>query len=147
MRVLSWVAATSLVALSGCASVPMASVDLDAQGKRFQEPPAGKAALYVYRESSFNAAFSINVSLGQRVLGALGADTWFLIDVEPGQYDVRCNAENSDSKMVAIAAGETRFVEVAARLGMSQPRCAVFEVNSSQGQKAITNGKRAQEIR
>ena len=148
MGVLRWVALAFLVALSGCASVPMAPTDLDAQGKRFQPPPPEKASFYVYRESVFGAAYSVNVTMGQRALGALAADTWFLIDVEPGQYDMRCSAgEGSDSKIVGIAAGETRYVEVAMRMGVMQPRCAVFEVNAEQGQKAVMGGKRAQEIR
>jgi len=141
-------AAVALLALAGCASVPMASGDLDAEGKRFGQPPAGKAALYLYRESIFGAAMTVNVTMGQRALGALAPDTWFAIDVEPGQYDIRCNAgEGADSKIVAIAAGEIRYVEVAMRVGVMAPRCAVFEVAAAQGQKAVMGGKRAQEIR
>jgi len=147
-KYLRWFALVALASLSACASVPMATADLDVQGKRFQAPPPGKAAFYIYRESIFGGAYSLNVTMGPRTLGTLAADTWFLVDVDPGQYDMRCNApESSDSKIVAIAAGETRYVEVAIRMGLVQPRCAVFEVNAEQGQKAVLGGKRAQEIR
>ena len=147
-RHLRWLALSALASVSACASVPMAPADLDTQGKRFQAPPSEKAAFYIYRESVFGGAYSVNVTMGQRALGALGADTWFLVDVEPGQYDMRCSAgEGSDSKVVAIATGEIRYVEVAIRMGVMQPRCAVFEVTAEQGRNAVMGGKRAQEIR
>ena len=91
-KYLRWFALVALASLSACASVPMATADLDVQGKRFQAPPPGKAAFYIYRESIFGGAYSLNVTMGPRTLGTLAADTWFLVDVDPGQYDMRCNA-------------------------------------------------------
>lgn len=138
------IALVLLSLISACASVPMASSDLDAAGKQFAPPPPGKASLYVYRESIFGAAVSVSVTMGQRALGALVSDTWFQLDVDPGQYDIRCTGgEGADSKIVAIASGETRYVEVAIRMGVIQPRCAVFEVMPEQGRKAVLGGKRA----
>ena len=139
-------ALTATLLLSACASVPMASRDADTAGKTFAPPPPGSATLYLYRESLFGAAYSLALSVGQRNLGALAADTWFRIDVEPGTYDVRCmTPEASGSTSVQIASGETRFVEAAIRMGFVAPRCAVFEVAPEKGRAAVTGGKRAQE--
>jgi len=134
--------------LCACTSVPMTEAAADFEAKQFQPPPAGQASLYVFREGIFVAAILLNVSAGQRMLGPLGADTYFRVNLEPGQYDLRCSSiEGAGSTTVRIATGETRFVEVAARLGIGSARCAVFEVAEQQGRAAIAHGSRAAEIK
>ena len=137
-----------LVALLGaCTSVPMAPPDADLQAKQFQPPPPGQASLYVFREGIFGAAILIGASMGQRTLGQLGPDNYFRVEVQPGDYDMRCSSsEGSGSTIVRIAAGETRYVEVAARLGLGSARCAIFEVSEQQGRSAVGHGRRAAEI-
>ena len=82
------------------------------------------------------------------MLGQLGPDNYFRVDVQPGEYDMRCSgSEGAGSTTLRIAAGEVRFVEVAARLGLGSARCAIFEVTEQQGRSAIAHGKRAAEIR
>jgi len=126
----------------------MAPADSDASGKAFAPPAEGQSALYIYREGIFGSALTLSVSMGQRLLGALAPDTWFRVDVPPGTYDVRCTApEASDSKLIQVAAGEIRYVEVAMRMGFVTGRCAVFEVDAAKGRQAVSGGKRAQEIR
>lgn len=133
--------------LGACASVTLAQGAQDAAGKQFAPPPEGQTALYIYREGVFGAAILLPVSVGQRAVGALASDTWFLVDVPPGSYDVRCTGgENTDTRTVQLAPGETRYVEAAVRAGFFASRCAVFEVAPETGQKAIRAGKRAQEI-
>ena len=134
--------------LGACASVPMASSDADIQAKQFQPPSAGQATLYVFREGMLGAAIALNASLGQRMLGQLGPDNYFRVDVQPGDYDTRCSStENARSITVRIATGETRFVEFAPRFGFVVARCAIFEVTEQQGRSAIAHGKRAAEIK
>jgi len=133
--------------LAACASVTLAPVTQDTAGKQFAPPAEGQSALYIYREGIFGSAVLLPVSVGQRAIGALASDTWFLIDVPPGTYDVRCTGgENTDTRTVQLAPGETRYVEAALRAGFLASRCAVFEVAPETGQKAIRAGKRAQEI-
>jgi hypothetical protein len=133
--------------LGACASVPLAPSEQDVVGKQFAPPTEGQVALYIYREGVFGSAVVLPVSVGRRAIGALAANTWFLVDVPPGSYDVRCTGgENIDSRTVQLAPGETRYVEAAVRPGLFASRCAVFEVAPVTGQKAILAGKRAQEI-
>ena len=134
--------------LSACASVPMASSDADIQAKQFQPPPAGQSTLYVFREGILGSAIALNASLGQRMLGQLGPDTYFRIDLQPGEYDARCSStENAKSTTVKIATGEIRFVEIAPSLGFVVARCAISEVTEQQGRSAIAHGNRAAEIK
>ena len=126
----------------------MAPSDADIQAKQFQPPSAGQATLYVFREGILGAAIALNASLGQRMLGQLGPDNYFRVDILPGDYDMRCSStENSRSTTVRIATGETRFVEIAPRFGFVVARCAISEVTEEQGRSAIAHGKRAAEIK
>jgi hypothetical protein len=134
--------------MPACATVPMATAEADAQGKRFSPPP-GQAALYVYREGVFAPAVKMSVSVGRHALGALAPDTWFRIDLDPGQYLIRCiSKENNNDTNVQLRADEIRFVEMAARLGLPSrgPRCAVFETTPEKGRAAVLGGHRAAEL-
>lgn len=123
----------------------MAGEGADAEGKRFEPPPAGGSALYIYRESVFAAAYSLPVSLGPRQLGSLATDTWLRVDLAPGTYEVTCTTdEKTDTVPVTLAPGETRYVEAATRVGWFGPRCGVFEVSLEKGRQAVTAGRRVQ---
>jgi hypothetical protein len=137
-----WLGALALL-LSACASPHLASVEADKQGKAFQALPQ-QAALYIYRESIFGAATSVSVELGRQPLGRLTADTWMRLDLDPARYAVGCaTMENSDTAVVDLAAGQVRFLEVAMRVGWTWPRCAVVEVDGSEGRSAVLSGRRA----
>jgi hypothetical protein len=144
MRLLSGVLA--LVTLTGCATVPMASQDADRAGKRFDPPSPGMAQIYIFRDAT-GSSTALNVSLGAQMLGALAGNTWFRVEVEPGQYDIRCNAENVANAVVAIAAGETRFVETVVGIGWVAPRCRIAEVAPSIGRPVVLAGHQAAPLR
>lgn len=137
-----------LFTLAACeATVPMTSAQADAQGKTFPSPPPGQSAIYVYREGQFNAGFTITATIGQRTIGQLGADTWFLVDVQPGSHQLRCvTSEATEALQVAIAPGEVRFVKIDARLGFNAPRCTISEVSADVARPAVLRGRRAQEM-
>lgn len=143
MRIPQMLTALAL-ALAGCASVPMAPPADNAAGKTFEPPAPGMAALYVYRGDGHR---TVSVSVGQRTLGALASDTWFRLPVAPGPHDIRCRAENADARVVSIAAGETRYVEVETTAGAWGPRCSIIEVSADHGRPAVLAGKRAAEIK
>jgi TPR repeat protein len=126
------------IVLASCASVPRASQEADAEGKRFAAPSAGQAALYVYRGGALGRGVVFSIAAADRQLGALAAGTWLRRDLEPGQYDVRCTGgENSASTIVALTAGETRFVGVTAGIGWAAPRCALAEVAAAEGRAGV----------
>jgi len=44
---------------------------------------------------------TMSVFVNQSRLGALAQDTWFRVDRDPGQYEIRCtSAENSQASIV-----------------------------------------------
>jgi hypothetical protein len=133
--------------LSACASVPISSVTEDASAKRFDLPPPDKSALYIFRQGVFNAAFTITVSIGQRTIGPLASDTFFRLEMAPGDYEIRCTAQNTAAVPVRLAPNGTSFVEIAARIGVGGTQCATSEVSPTVGHSAILRGRRAQEVR
>lgn len=130
-------------ALGACAAVPLATPQENAIGKRFDAPPAGKGALYVYREGLLGAAAPVNVTVGGGLNIALGPDTWVRLEGDPGPLEVRCVGDSGTGRRVDVASGETRYVEVAYRMGLISPGCSVAEVSPNQGQLAVSHGTRA----
>ena len=129
--------------LGACAGVPMATPQENAIGKRFEPPPADKGAIYLYREGLLGAAVPVNVTVGGGVNIALGPDTWVRLEGDPGPLEVRCAGDSGAGRRVDVAPGETRYVEVAYRIGLITPGCSVAEVSPNQGQSAVSRGKRA----
>lgn len=133
--------------LSACATVPMASEAEDATAKRFDLPPVDKSTLYIYRQGIFNAAFMLTVSIGQRTVGPLASDTYFRLEMAPGDYEIRCTGVNTVAVPVRLMPNGTSFVEIAARVAIGGSGCAASEVTAAAGQSAILRGRRAQEVR
>lgn len=138
----------SMLAVTACdtASVPLAPTALDAEGKKFVEPPTGMGALYIARTGDGGSL--INISVGQRALGPLGNFSWFRVDLPPGMADVRCaGGENVQSLQIPVTAGEIKYIKTRASIGWQALRCSLYEVDTSEGQGAVREGSRAAEVR
>ena len=76
-----------LLLLAACAppGVPVADPNYDAQGKRFEAPSQGMAALYIANVDRPNSgAPPLTVSIGPRQLGTLANSTWYRVELAPG---------------------------------------------------------------
>jgi hypothetical protein len=99
--------------LTGCASVPMASLEQDAQTKTFSVKP-GKANIYVYRNESMGAAIKMDVSLDGKPVGQTAAKTFFALEVAPGKHTLQ-----GDSVLDLTAqAGKNYFVWQEVKMGI-----------------------------
>lgn len=124
------------VLASGCASVPMASSDMDTQAKQFRVPP-GKSRIYVYRNESIGGAVKIVITLDGKVIGSTGRKTYFAIDVAPGKHELGCIVENTASLSVNAAAGKPVFVWQEVKMGAWSPRCALNQVDDKVGRDGV----------
>lgn len=142
MRCLFVMALALLLPACSDAPVPMATNEADVQGKSFSPLP-DRGVIYFYRESKFASALSVSVLVGRDTPGALASGTWFRVDLEPGQYLIRCSVfesrPNSDPKIIQLAADEIHFVEI----GFNQGRCAVLETPPEKGRTAVLASRRA----
>ena len=142
------------LAVAAC-TLPMADSQSDAAGKRFEPPPAGQGAIYIYRESntldrtSRFRAFIQPVKGERRKLGVLDHNTWFRVELPPGNYDVGCEGGDSgrySQEYVMLAAGETAFVKIAAIEGRWVANCQTFSIPGTSGRDGVLKGKRVQEL-
>lgn len=131
------------VLASGCASVPMASPDMDMQAKQFQVP-SGKSRIYVYRNENMGGAIKIVITLDGKVLGSNAAKTYFAQDVAPGKHDVGCIAENTASVSVNAPSGKPVFVWQEVKMGTWSPKCAMIQVDDQVGRNGVLESGLAQ---
>lgn len=102
--------AVAMLALAGCASVPQATPERDAEAKRFITQ-ADTAGIYVYRPDFLTAQMDDSVLyVGDRLIGANLPGTFFRIDVNAGVHVLRSVASGSSEIKINARAGELNFV-------------------------------------
>lgn len=140
------------LSLGACATVPMAVPAADVEGKRFDPPPPGLSALYLYRSSILGSEVVFALSDNQQPIGSLANGTWLRADVVPGRHVITCSVPShapltqtpAQSATVDLAPGEIRFLEVDVWPGLPlNPRCVATEVSTDKGRAAVTVGSRA----
>ena len=90
MRALGCLLAASFL-LGACASVPLAGPAADSDGKRFDPPPPGQSALYLYRSSVIGSEAVFSLAENQQPIGTLANRTWIRVDVVPGRHVINCS--------------------------------------------------------
>lgn len=140
MFVTAFRASLIALALGACATLPRMDDAENAVGKRF-EPVPERSVLYIYRESPFGLAVVLPTALNGRVIGSLGSDTWYRVEVAPGRHEVTCHAENKGAATVDVVASQVAFVEVAIQFGFMQPRCRVFVPTDEVGRRSVLGGR------
>jgi hypothetical protein len=126
-----------LVGLCACATVPMASPELDAAAKRF-EAPADRARIYVVRASSIGTAILFQVSLDDRILGSLPIHTFLVADVAPGNHTVTALSEENESSITLDAEpGKSYYLRVGPRPGWMDPRVAIYQLDDAEGRRVV----------
>jgi hypothetical protein len=140
-----------LAALGGCASVPEASADRDAEAKQYITHP-GFSTLYVFRYGSPAGPESDDSVLyvNGRLIGTTLPGTYFRIDVEPGEHELRGYAHDQgrlkvrvQSEEIAfvwlnVGAGTSHFRQVAPETGKREiARCCALMENWAPGQRPL----------
>lgn len=126
--------------LTGCASVPMASLDQDAKAKDFTPRP-DKATLFIYRNETFGAAIPITVSVNERTIGQTASKTYFRFNVNPGRYKIKAHAENVAELSVDAIAGRNYYIWQEMKMGMWSARANLTQVDDSTGQAGVSESK------
>lgn len=126
--------------LTGCASVPMASLDQDAKAKDFTPRP-DKATLFIYRNETFGAAIPITVSVNERTIGQTASKTYFRFNVNPGRYKIKAHAENVAELNVDAVAGRNYFIWQEMKMGMWTARANLTQVDDETGHAGVSESK------
>ena len=130
----------STVLVTGCATVPMASAERDAQAKAFTVKP-DKANIYVYRNETFGAAVKLDVDLDGRPLGETVAKSYFALEVTPGKHTVASRAENNSVLDVNAEAGKNYFVWQEVKFGVLSARSLLQLVDEATGKSGVAECK------
>lgn len=133
----------STIIFTGCASVPMSSLDNDLLGKRFLAQN-NKSNIYLYRNESMGGAVLLTISLDGKVAGQTAAQTYFLWEVDPGNHEVSSLAENVSTLNLATSPGKSYFIWQEIKMGMWTARSLLQEVDRETGEQAVNECKRAQ---
>lgn len=132
-----------VLAATACANVPVADPQQDAEAKRFDSPPPGSGALYIYRSELMGFARPIDISIAGGASAALGSKTYLRLEGPPGPVDIACRVgDRQGQQEVMIEPGRTRFVEASMKVGMLMPDCQLTEVSPDQGRAAVLAAKR-----
>lgn len=128
------------ILLSGCASVPMASIEHDSQVKTFAVKP-GLSNIYIYRNEMFGAAIKMDVELDNKSIGQTVAKSYFALEVLPGKHTLISKAENDSVLDVNTEAGKNYFVWQEVKMGLIIARNKLQIVDEATGRAGIAESK------
>lgn len=126
--------------LVGCASVPMAPADLDAKAKQFTTV-SNKSNLYIYRNEHFGRAIPMTVSINGKVLGQTAAQTYFWLQLTPGQYNLDSHTENVSNLSLTAEPGKDYFVWQEVKMGLWAARSQLQQVDEKTGRDGVLESK------
>ncbi|OIR15334.1 hypothetical protein GALL_36560 [mine drainage metagenome] len=129
-----------ILLLTGCTSVPMASVEHDTQAKTFAVKP-DKANIYLYRNESMGGAVKMDVLLDGKPVGQTSAKTYMKLEVAPGQHTLMSKAENDDVLNVNTEAGKNYFVWQEAKMGILYARNLLHSTDEKTGKAGVLECK------
>jgi len=118
-RLLTLAAATWL---AGCAAVPQATVERDAEAKQFISRPDA-ATIYVYRDdfaAMDQATDETVLYVDSRLIGATLPTTFFRIDLNAGEHLLRGYPYDQGSLKIDTRRGEIYFVSLQSTGGTSR---------------------------
>jgi len=142
---------TLLAAASpGCAIVPMADPDADADAKRFVPTP-GSASVYVVRPNQFvGTACVLQISLDGVLLGEVAPGTYLVSLADPGSHTVAASEPRGwfeGDLEIDAAAGGACFVKVTVTsTAMSELGLKLEPLSDSDGRQEVLANKRAQSL-
>lgn len=128
------------VLVTGCASVPMASSERDAQSKTFSAKP-DKANVYVYRNESIGAAVKMDLDVDGKSIGQTVAKSYFAVEVTPGKHTLISKAENDSVLEVDTQAGKNYFIWQEVKMGLLYARNRLQLVDDTTGKAGVSECK------
>lgn len=136
--------ATLISLVTGCASVNMEPPTVDIEHKKFLPPPEGKAALYIFRDSSIAPAIKKTITVNGKVIGESATKVYFYQVIDPGTTTIATESEFSDNSLVFdAAAGTNYFIRQYIRFGVFVAGANLEMVDEYTGKIAVRKTKLA----
>ena len=129
----------TLVAMTGCASLPSTEV-MKAETATYQlpkTPEAGKAIVYVVRPAGVGGLIRFNVFVddqeAQSEVGYTRASQYIYFNLLPGEHKIYSKAENWAEIQVNAAAGDIIYIQQEPSMGIIMARNSIFKLEDYQG--------------
>lgn len=114
--------------------------NLKAQG--LEQPPAGKAYIYVVRHVKVGLAINFQYYVGDRYIGKFNAPKYLRFECDPGKHVIWAKSENRSFVEVEAEAGKIYLIDVGVQMGMAVARVNLIpvlstDIGSKRYQKAV----------
>lgn len=139
MKLTTTLALIATVLITGCASVDMAPKADSEQAKTFKAPSAGKAGIYVYRNSSFGAALKRSLWVDGQCLGESAPQVFFYTEVDGGKtHKIDTESEFSANTLeLTSEAGKHYFVRQYIKMGVFVGGAGLEQIPEEQGKADV----------
>lgn len=128
--------ALALAALAGCAAIPRAPKERDAEVKTFLAAP-DKANVYVFRDQDLGKLLSLTVLLDGKLLGNTQGHTFLFTQVAPGPHKLESQGENDVEITFTAEAGKNVFVWQEVRMALLKALARLQVVDEARGQQGV----------
>jgi hypothetical protein len=139
MRNVITAAFISLSFLSGCASVPMESLEKTEFARKFNPPSDGNAGLYIYRQGGPGTALKKDIWVDGKCVGETAPNTFFYEEVKGGEeHSISTESEFSPNDLVIeTVSGQNYFLKQYIKMGVFVGGANVKLVDEEEGKKAV----------
>ena len=139
MKIVSVIALTVALLVSGCASVDMASKAESAKAKEFNPPSQGNAGVYVYRDSFVGKALKKDVWIDGKCIGESAPDVFFYTEVAGGNnHKIDTESEFSPNTLeLMFDAGQNYFIRQFIKIGVFVGGAGLEQIPEEQGKIAV----------
>ena len=146
MKIVSVIALTVALLVSGCASVDMASKAESAKAKEFNPPSQGNAGVYVYRDSFVGKALKKDVWIDGKCIGESAPDVFFYTEVAGGNnHKIDTESEFSPNTLeLVFEAGKNYFIRQFIKMGVFVGGAGLEQIPEEQGKMAVAKLEMAQ---
>lgn len=130
---------------TGCASVPMESVERATEAQKFNAPSEGKSGLYIYRSGSFGGALKKDVWVDGECIGETAPNVFFYEEVEGDkEHKISTESEFSPNDLpVQAKSGMLYFIRQYIKMGAFVGGAGLELVNEEEGKKSVSDLKMA----
>lgn len=130
---------------TGCASVPMESIERTAEAQNFSPPSEGSSGFYIYRSGSFGGALKKDVWIDGKCIGETAPNVFFYEEVE-GDKEHKISTESEFSPndlLIKAKSGMLYFVRQYIKMGAFVGGAGLELVDEEEGKKSVSDLKMA----
>jgi hypothetical protein len=140
MQKLLLLAASTILVLSSCASVPTGDPALDVKLKSFPPPPSNAASVYIFRDTAplgYGAAAKRSVFIDNVKVGDTAPGYYIHRYVRPGQRAISVDSDYDANYVdLDVESGGVYFVEIYPRLTLTAA-FGVKQVSEAEGKRGV----------